>query len=135
MKTAAFMEDLFKPTFSPQQSNRRFSEEEAAFFWITFLGEIEEAGGILDLQHANTVESGDAMQISFEDILIFATGSAAVPPMGFSPMPSLEFSDDIGFPSASTCSNTLTLPLHLQYDTFKHNLVYGILNSPGFMAM
>ena len=67
MKTATFMEDLFRPTFSPQQSNRRFSEEEAAFFWITFLGEIEEAGGILTLQHTNTVESGDAMRISFDD--------------------------------------------------------------------
>ena len=67
------------------------------------------------------------MQISFNDILIFETGSATVPPMGFSPVPSLEFSNGIGFPSASTGSNTLTQPLHLQYDMFKHNLVYGIL--------
>ena len=107
IKTASSVKDIFTPQFSPQGSNRRTLEEEALFFWISILEEIEyEAGEI---------------GISFKDILIFTTGASDVPPMGFSPTPTIQFNDGMKFPLASTCSNVLTLPLNQTYDEFKDN--------------
>ena len=120
-KTASSLEAIFTPKFSPQGSNRRVLEEEATFFWISILAEIEG--------HASDLE------FSFEDILIFVTGAADVPPMGFSPSPTIEFCDEIKYPIASTCSNVLTLPLNQAYEEFKDNFVFGILNSHGFMRL
>ena len=96
-------------------------EEEATFFWISILAEIEG--------HANDLE------FSFEDILIFVTGAADVPPMGFSPSPTLEFCDEIKYPTASTCTNVLTLPLNQAYEEFKDNFVFWHSEQPWFYAL
>lgn len=49
--------------------------------------------------------------VSLEDVLMFATGLAALPPAGIAPPQSIEFLTDSPFPMASTCANTLKLPL------------------------
>ena len=75
------------------------------------------------------------MTITFEDILIFATGASETPPMGLTPSPTIAFCPTAKYPTASTCSNVLTLPLGQVYDDFKRNFAFGILNSHGFMCL
>ena len=76
--------------------------------------------------------------VSLEDILTFATGANAVPPMGWSEHPSIVFKpvDDGGsdLPSASTCINALYLPTvhYNNYDKFKYKLLFAITCSVGF---
>ena len=75
-----------------------------------------------------------------QDILIFATASARIPPMGFGPIPSIEFWDNVR-PKSNTCSNVLFLPLYTEmydehedipYEKFKEYMDEGIKNSPCF---
>ncbi|XP_046847353.1 G2/M phase-specific E3 ubiquitin-protein ligase-like [Xenia sp. Carnegie-2017] len=69
------------------------------------------------------------------DVLIFATGSDDIPLLGFTPMPSLCFWEDVR-PRSNMCDTTLYLPLfpgskdEVQYDSFKEKMDDGILNSP-----
>lgn len=65
-----------------------------------------------------------------QKILTFATGASVVPPIGFSPTPSVEFfhkeDDDFSsvpmFPIANTCVNCVKLPLHTAYNVFKEKI-------------
>lgn len=70
--------------------------------------------------------------VSLEDLLMFATGLAALPPAGMTPPPRIEFLSDSPFPVANTCANTLKLPLLESYSVFKANMDFGIQNAPGF---
>uniref|UniRef100_A0A8C4XDM9 HECT domain-containing protein n=2 Tax=Erpetoichthys calabaricus TaxID=27687 RepID=A0A8C4XDM9_ERPCA len=71
--------------------------------------------------------------VTLEEILIFATGSDSVPPLGFFPEPSLEFLHcKSKFPLANTCDCILRIPLTNNYTNFKNNMNFGIRNSPGF---
>ena len=83
-----------------------------------------------------TAENGDVIDIKLEDILVFATGASEVPPMGFDEQPSVSFKnpDEVGgaLPSASTCSNTMYLPVHDTYGTFKDKFLFGITCAVGF---
>ena len=94
-KTAISVVDLYKPLFLPRQSNSRAVEEEQStgrggcIFWITILGEIKESEGTLMIEHPNSKQSDEDMSFSFDDILIFTTGACDIPPMGFSPSPSI----------------------------------------------
>ena len=49
--------------------------------------------------------------ITLDSIIVFATGMAEEPPLGFSPKPSLLFQEGTTFPSANTCANHLRLPI------------------------
>ncbi|MBN3294635.1 G2E3 ligase, partial [Polypterus senegalus] len=70
---------------------------------------------------------------SLEDILMFATGLRAIPPLGLQPRPTICFHHDGSLlPVANTCGNILTLPIHKTYDNFRFYVSFGILNSPGF---
>ncbi|KAI3356795.1 hypothetical protein L3Q82_003460 [Scortum barcoo] len=42
-------------------------------------------------------------EVTLEDILVFFTGCDNIPPLGFSPEPSLEFIAHSRFPLANTC--------------------------------
>ena len=42
---------------------------------------------------------------STKNILAFATGADAVPPLGFLPTPTLEFNDASNYPIGNTCGN------------------------------
>jgi hypothetical protein len=78
--------------------------------------------------------SEKATKASLSTILVFATGSDSIPPLGFSPLPSVSFihKKEEGqnfiskYPMANTCANELRLPVIETYEEF------GILNSPGF---
>lgn len=76
------------------------------------------------------------VQVKLEDILIFATGAAEIPPMGFSEQPTVVFKSkhEVGnvLPSASTCVNRMYLPVHDTYETFKCKFLLGITCAIGF---
>ncbi|XP_071846403.1 G2/M phase-specific E3 ubiquitin-protein ligase-like isoform X2 [Apostichopus japonicus] len=109
--TADIMENIFVYDLSPEGSNKRAMEENAVAFWLDFL---------LDIQENNS-------SVTFENILVFATGLDKVPVTGFDPSPRLEFihEPDVGeqecskFPKAHTCSCVLKIPLHPRYELFK----------------
>lgn len=70
---------------------------------------------------------------TLQSILTFTTGSNVVPPMGFSPQPSLEFLHTGGkYPIANTCINCLRLPLYMEYEAFKEAMDFAIRNTQGF---
>ena len=52
-------------------------------------------------------EDGDKDEFCVElsDVLMFATGSSAIPPLGFKPTPSLFFHSNGPLPTANTCTN------------------------------
>ncbi|MEQ2314764.1 hypothetical protein AMECASPLE_015471, partial [Ameca splendens] len=49
--------------------------------------------------------------VSMEELLMFATGLAARPPVGIMPPPHLEFLSNSPFPVANTCAHTLKLQI------------------------
>lgn len=69
--------------------------------------------------------------------MIFATGSEDIPPLAFTPVPSIRFWEDVR-PRSNTCDTTLYLPLfpnsidEVEYEEFKEKMDDGILNSPSF---
>ena len=70
--------------------------------------------------------------LTLEELLIFFSGAKRIPPLGFDPMPTLAFNEGV-FPTASTCSLTLSLPLsHDDYASFKDKITYGVHNSNFF---
>ena len=61
------------------------------------------------------------------------TGADTIPPLGFPHPPTLYFSPENPYPTASTCAIQLTLPTkHESYDSFKKAMSYGLLNHGGF---
>lgn len=85
------------------------------------------------------VEDGDEKEIcvTLADILIFATGAAEIPPIGFTEQPTVNFQPRDGegclFPRASTCTNVLFLPTsHETFETFKYYMLSGIAGAVGF---
>lgn len=72
-------------------------------------------------------------EISLKDILIFATGASAVPPLGFEPNPKIRFVAYECLPFTSSCDNSITFPLTLEnYSKFKQKVVFGLCGSHGF---
>ncbi|XP_013888230.1 G2/M phase-specific E3 ubiquitin-protein ligase [Austrofundulus limnaeus] len=114
--SALDLEAMFRPDLSPAGSNRRQEECKTLGFWADYLLDSE----------------GKVTAVSLEDLLMFATGLAALPPAGMIPPPRIEFLSDSPFPVASTCANTLKLPLLNSYSVFKANMDFGIQNAPGF---
>nr|XP_006814196.1 PREDICTED: G2/M phase-specific E3 ubiquitin-protein ligase-like [Saccoglossus kowalevskii] len=120
--TSKLIEDLFVVSvLSPEGSNRRTEEQKIISFWRDFLLDIEEC------------ES----PVSLKDIIVFATGLDDIPPLGFSPSPTLEFNEgkedtNMVLPMANTCSNILRIPLVKSYKIFKDSMKFGLQNSAGF---
>ncbi|KAI4797185.1 hypothetical protein KUCAC02_025267 [Chaenocephalus aceratus] len=122
--TAEIMEDLFPIHLSAQGSNKRRAEEMVVPYWRDFLIDAEDQEGPSKL----------------EQILAFATGATVIPPIGFQPMPSIDFlhEEEYGdsavsnLPLANTCINCLKLPLHSSYSVFKAKLDFAFANTHGF---
>jgi hypothetical protein len=73
-------------------------------------------------------------QVTLSDILIFATGSRRIPPMGFSPQPTICFWEDVR-PKSNTCGMVLFLPtaqVVTNFEKFQEMMDDGIVNSPFF---
>ncbi|XP_031138120.1 G2/M phase-specific E3 ubiquitin-protein ligase-like [Sander lucioperca] len=73
--TADVLEQLFEIRLSAVGSNKRRAEECVVAFWRDYLLDVEEQEGPLQLG----------------GILAFATGANSIPPLGFSPRPSVDF--------------------------------------------
>ncbi|CAL8237081.1 unnamed protein product [Arctogadus glacialis] len=118
--TADQVDGLFHIRWSEEGSNQKREERTVVAFWRDYLQDVEEEDGSKKLG----------------DILAFATGSDAVPPIGFSLQPSLEFLHPSGgaakFPVANTCISCLRLPIYSTYDCFKTNMDFAIRNTQGF---
>ncbi|KAF3835798.1 hypothetical protein F7725_017110 [Dissostichus mawsoni] len=118
------MDNLFIIQLSPEGSNKRTAEERVVTYWRDYLQDAEEEEGPTKVQK----------------ILAFATGASVVPPIGFSPTPSVEFihngEDDFAstplFPIANTCVNCIRLPLHVSYGVFKDKFDFALGNTYGF---
>ncbi|KAI4806052.1 hypothetical protein KUCAC02_010643 [Chaenocephalus aceratus] len=118
------MDNLFIIQLSPEGSNKRTAEERVVTYWRDYLQDAEEEQGTTKVQK----------------ILAFATGASVVPPIGFSPTPSVEFihngEDDFAstplFPIANTCVNCIGLPLHVSYGVFKDKFDLALGNTYGF---
>ena len=130
--TATLLQDLLVLDLPLEGSNAREFEEERALFWATFLGDFNEEG-VLSVDDGEC--AGHTFTITLQDVLNFVTESTEIPPMGFTPHPTINFSSATTLPIASTCSNALTLPMCLTYETFRYNLAFGIKNSPGFQRL
>lgn len=127
--TAAQIEDLFPPTMSACGSNRRDAEEEILLHWNYFLKDVQD--GLVTITND---ESAD-LTLTLEDILSFATGATNIPLLGFKAEGHMTFLHDGGmFPTASTCSMTLRLPIVTNYEVFKERMSYDILNAHGFFG-
>jgi HECT-domain (ubiquitin-transferase) len=68
---------------------------------------------MLSAGNIRTDVNDQAMTITLEDVLQFVTGSRSTPAEGFDYEPRIAFDHAVGnrFPSANTCSCTLTLPV------------------------
>ncbi|XP_072037563.1 G2/M phase-specific E3 ubiquitin-protein ligase-like [Amphiura filiformis] len=85
---------------------------------------------LLDLQEG--VKTQDNKRVTLENLLIFVTCADTEPPTGFDPQPSVSFVEG-KTPLASTCSNTLKLPLGNQrFPEFKSFMIEGIVGGQDF---
>ncbi|CAI5682048.1 unnamed protein product [Oreochromis niloticus] len=121
--TADLLDSLFTIRLSPAGSNKRHAEAVVISFWRDYLTDAEDQDGTQKLG----------------TILAFATGANTVPPIGFSPQPSIEFLHQepdaqtmSKLPIANTCINCLKLPLHTSYKDFQENMDFALGNTHGF---
>lgn len=120
----ADIDALFTVQRSEKGSNRYECENLVISHWQDLLVDIEEDDG----------------SMSYSDILYFATGYKVLPSISFHPHPELHFLHEVEangklsrFPKANTCACVLHLPVvHKDYNSFKDDVVLGILNSRGF---
>ncbi|KAJ7991034.1 hypothetical protein DPEC_G00293050 [Dallia pectoralis] len=120
--TADILEQLFEIRLSAVGSNKRRAEECVVAFWRDYLLDVEEQEGPLQLG----------------GILAFATGANAIPPLGFSPQPSVDFLHELPLrqgrhlPTANTCINCLRLPVLKNFEDFKETMDFALKNTQGF---
>lgn len=75
------------------------------------------------------------IELHLGDLLSFITGADHNPPLGFEVTPEIDFSNDPrrDYPIASTCSNTIYLPLHLtEYENFKNKMDEAMISGHGY---
>ena len=84
---------------------------------------------------------GSETEANLKDLFVFLTGSDRIPPMGFTRKGKIAFdhqdnSQELCFPSGSTCQPMLQLPmcddLTQDYDSFKEKMNLAVLGSVGF---
>ena len=74
---------------------------------------------------------GDA---TLAKVLSFCTGSEYPPPLGFDNPITVRFDSSTNWPLASTCALQPTLPTKFydNFEKFRDNVVFGLLNHGGF---
>ena len=89
-----------------------------------------------NLQLHFIIISAKNVELKLEDILMFFTGTADIPPNGFHAIPTVNFSYSEVFPTAATCFNELTLPTkyNWQPQVFRETFIFAISNHRGFGA-
>ncbi|KAA0701574.1 hypothetical protein E1301_Tti022883 [Triplophysa tibetana] len=114
--------ELFYVKWSAEGSNRREKEEDTMYQWECLLMSIQE---------------GETTDITFEELLTFATGADAIPPLDFPHKCSIEFYDQeegsCRLPFSSTCALVLYLPRGIaQEDELRDLLTFALKGSLGF---
>lgn len=133
--TAEILDGLFYVEMSDANSSRNVKEKAILFNWNQLLEDIEHG---FDAVSSIAVENNQLnVNITLESVLAFVTGSSHIPPIGFSPQPSISFCHDDSNRKlhVSTCSNTLYFPVSevlLDCSKFKEEFISCMLNSPGF---
>ncbi|XP_029454866.1 G2/M phase-specific E3 ubiquitin-protein ligase [Rhinatrema bivittatum] len=107
--TAKAFGDLFVINFSTEGSKSKMFEVKVIEFWMDYL---------IDAEDGKTVAS-------LEEILNFATGTDSVPPVGFDPVPVIEFLHG-KFPVGNSSINCLGLPVTNTYKEFKEAMDLAI---------
>ena len=76
--------------------------------------------------------TGGTLDVTKGQVLAFFTAAEIILPVGFNDA-TLNFNDSNQYPTASTCSLSLTLPTRYDdYNTFRDKFVYAIDNRGGF---
>ena len=81
-----------------------------------------------------TEEEDTSTLCDLSDCLSFFTGASIIPPTGFDTECTLNFNSVNVYPTASTCSLTLTLPsmFYGKYFAFKEEMLFAFKNNGGF---
>ncbi|CAG2227582.1 G2H3 [Mytilus edulis] len=105
--TADHLIDMIKiKSFGDRGSNNRQLSEDVAQQFESF---------VFDCQDGKCqYEDGS---VKTEDVLQFITGCSSIPPGGFDSNFTIHFTNDKCYPTVSTCSFDITLPLHLGITT------------------
>ena len=128
--TAELLDDMFQPKFSPDCSNRQAVEQNIMFHFNNFLEDVEKGKVTCDV-------SDEEVTLTLNQVLQFVTGAVEIPAIGFTPRPSVEFLHEQQSRkiSASTCSNTLKIPVNTvscDYNNFCKEFTFCIMNCAGF---
>ena len=120
--TAEVFDCRFSVHYSDEGSNNRQVEGLVLSRWNDFLQDVEEK----------------QVEITFNDILFFASGVREVPPggielhVGFLHAPE-QHGGKSRFPKANACACELMLPVvHQTYDEFKKDVAFAFLNTRGY---
>lgn len=71
--------------------------------------------------------------VTVGNVLKFMTGCSTIPPGGFETKFSIQFMEERRYPSVSTCTFTIKLPLNLhEYKCFKEVMIEAIVSGAGF---
>ena len=144
--TADFVLDLFEPVLSERDSNTRMIEEAIVMNWNDFIKDVANKGLLLWLEYIiRNVKCLDIFAgtelLTLQHIMEFATGAQNVPVVGFYTKPMLAFdleaTSERRCLTASTCTMKIvfTRRHNVDYDAFKDDVAYGILNSHGFNSV
>lgn len=128
--TAELLDEMFQPKFSPDCSNRQAVEQNIMFHFNNFLEDVEKGKITCDINH-------EEVTLTLNQVLQFVTGAVEIPAIGFTPRPSIEFLhlEQSRKISASTCSNTLKIPVNTvscDYNNFCKEFTFCIMNCAGF---
>ncbi|XP_030415211.1 G2/M phase-specific E3 ubiquitin-protein ligase [Gopherus evgoodei] len=94
-------------------------------FTIHCLSGVNKVQGVdFWMGYLQDVEGGESAA-TLEDILVFATGSSSIPPIGFEPDPSVKFLR-IKYPVGNRQLNSLELPITKTYEQFKNKMDFAI---------
>ncbi|VDI19350.1 Hypothetical predicted protein [Mytilus galloprovincialis] len=109
-------------TFGRTGSNARHKSEDVAQNFESFVHDCEDG-----------MCTYDGGVVKVDDVLRFITGCSSVPPGGFDARFSIGFTEERKYPTVSTCTFEVVLPLHLKnYNTFKDIMIESIVSGPGF---
>ena len=129
--TAEMVDEVFDPVYSPVGSSAFVEEQVIMFNFNQLLEGIEQGKVSVDIE-------GQSFKFTLVYILQFVTGCRDIPAIGFLPQPSISFlhGDDAKKKlSTNTCANILRFPVTekmLKYPYFREDIIFCIVNSPGF---
>ena len=130
-------EEMFKPTFSEEGSNRRVREEQIYCYWLHFLKECQRGKLVRKFFNLQDFEQGVETEIekriSLQDVLQFLTGAQRKPLVALNG--NIEFNHEkVERVVSRTCELELTIPVIPRYtesrDKFVQHFTEDMLEGP-----